>query len=150
MRRSIEQVRSIVTGRLQAASLSLFFLLTTLFPGWSMGAIYRCQYEDGPIEFRQSPCEKGSGEEIEVEIKNTSWVAPKRGLFNTVPVKKKNVKRRSKRSVATAANEKSCWRAEKGIERISRKMRQGYRPAQGEKWRQRRRELEEYVYKFCR
>ncbi len=110
--------------------------------------IYRCSLPDGGVEFRQGPCPGDGGDLLEPVPQLFSgrqfvWPRPrKRRLHDEEPLSRPG---RRKRKSADR-----CWKTRQKISRIEWKLRKGYRPAEGERLRQRRREYEAYLNRFCR
>ncbi len=119
-------------------------------------SVYRCTDSAGRVELRQTYCPSGDQQQLQVEIGNVGWVRSKStaGSGQMTGAKRKTGRRTSKSEKSEApppdeARQHRCWKAKNNLERIQRQLRQGYRPAQGEKLRQRRREQEQYLQRFC-
>ena len=111
--------------------------------------VYRCTDEQGRVLFQQTPCAE-KGEVIDIEVDSSIW-SP---VTNAKKILAKGVKkpRKKTRVSRTRSNsqDKVCWKNKQKLERIHWKLRKGYKPAQGERLRQQRRELEAYKKEFCR
>ncbi|MES9878643.1 MAG: DUF4124 domain-containing protein [Candidatus Sedimenticola sp. PURPLELP] len=128
--------------------------LAQVFPRSAVAdEIYRCEGEGGRAEFQQVPCADKSIKPLELSPQVVDWVAAPRLKSGSAGGSKAKKSTRSRGSAAarkrTATAEK-CWRNEQKLERIQWKLRKGYRPAEGERLKQRRRELEAYGKRFCR
>jgi hypothetical protein len=42
-----------------------------------------------------------------------------------------------------------CWKKQRQLDEVNRRLRAGYTPVQGERLRQRRRDYEAYLRRFC-
>lgn len=120
-------------------------LLWGLAPLYSHSAtFYKCPGVDGIPQFQQTRCSRGV--ELRLHANTLPWreaaALKKRKAIKTKPKAPKKVNQK-KSAVA-------CWRAEKRRDKASRALRKGYKPAQGERLRVRRREAEEYLHRFCR
>ncbi len=141
------------TGK-RLPSVLLFGLYLTLFcnAGHAGETVYRCPDAQGHIQFQQHPCSGDAGEEIYVEAESKIWapVPNAREIISEGSARQnKPRKKGSTRRGKSSGSDKSCWKAEQKIERIQWKLRKGYKPAEGERMRQQRRELEEYLRRFC-
>ncbi len=127
----------------------------TVFLGlcWGMpveATVYRCTDEAGGVVFQQVPC--ADGEVVDLDVRTTRWVASPKLERSSSPRKRKrrDADALSRKARAEERQQKACWRARQAVERISRNLRRGYTASQGERWRQRRREKEDYIRRFCR
>jgi hypothetical protein len=119
--------------------------------------VYRCTAADGSIEFRQHPCaDRQRSRRVKIEDTRTGWVPPKpkpeSASDSQGPSERENAAAR--RRPARASDEhkyaERCWRKRQQIQRINNELRAGYRPARGERLKDRRRQYEAYVDEFCR
>ncbi len=136
-----------------------FMLSVALISGASVAAdIYRCSGESGEVLFSQLPCASAGT----VLIRESSDVPPSAGGLRASErawlrerEQKRTLPRRQSGKTATrsaAAKVKQayqCRRKRADLEAIGAKMRRGYKPAQGEKLRRRRRAFEDYLAAFC-
>lgn len=118
-------------------------------------SVYRCDTPDGVIEFSQLPCAEGANEqEIFIQDRKTGWVpndTPSRRTTKKTG-KPRNRKRKpagADRAAAQARREERCWKKRQLLEGVNRKLRRGYKAGQGVKLRDRRRDFEAYIRKFC-
>ncbi len=123
-----------------------FFGLLALGPAQS-ATLYKCPGVGGAPQFQQMRCSVEGGAEVQVDTRTSSW---RRVKSSNQPKTSKKKRIKSKKvSQSKPVSEASCWRAEKRKEKASRKLRRGYKPSQGERLRQRRRDAEEYLRRFC-
>jgi len=124
-------------------------LLWGLAPAYVYSAtLYRCPGVDGVPQFQQTRC--AAGAEVQLDDNALPW----RGV--TTPKKTKKRRTKKKRSKATKkvaqkkrASEAACWRAEKRRDKAARALRRGYKAGKGARLRQRRRDAEDYLRRFC-
>ena len=126
--------------------LSVTLSLVPASPAHGVG-LFRCVDADGQVTFSQTACSSGRVERVQVEVQNRGWIKQ---------TSKKRAKRPSRdrepavqEAQVNRAQRERCWRAEKRIDRIQQRLRQGYRRAEGERLRRERREQEEYLSRFC-
>ncbi len=130
----------------------MVFLVGLVVPGAGNAAVYRCPDESGGVVFQQEPCPQG--EEVELDIRTTKWVASPKSAFPDR--RRRSVSRSSDQAALSRAakaqrkQQQACWKARQRIERIESELRRGYKPARGERLRQQRREQEDYLRAFCR
>jgi hypothetical protein len=119
-------------------------------------SVFRCDRDDGAIEFSQFPCADGTSErKITIQDRKTGWVP---SITRSRPTKSKPGKARNRErkaagpdpSAARMRREERCWDKRQRLEGVNRKLRRGYKVGQGVKLRDRRRSYEAYIRKFCR
>jgi len=110
--------------------------------------VYRCVTAGGSIEFRQYPChERDTAKRIAIEDRRTGWVPPKPRAGSSQgkdehPTKPAMIER-------DPALADRCWKKQRQIDDVNRRLRAGYTPAQGVRLRQRRSDYEAYLRRFC-
>ena len=117
--------------------------------------IYRCTSADGSIEFRQHPCaDRQRSRTVKIEDTRTGWVPPKPEPESESQDPPKQETAASRRRAARVPDAdryaERCWRKRQQIQRVNNELRAGYRPARGERLKDRRRRYEAYVDEFCR
>lgn len=136
------------------AGVCLFIAVTLLHVEPVLAAeagVYRCDQPDGAVEFRLGPCAGDPGEPLEIRPQ----LFPGK-QFGGPQLRRKKASSRSgdesgdRRTRLARTAEKRCWRTRKNIEKIERRLRQGYSRSQGERLRERRRDYEDYLRVFCR
>ncbi len=118
--------------------------------------IYRCVEGDGWV-FQHTPCAPGAGAEFTLSPENRvgSPLRPSERRYVEDRVKEVRRTRSNIRSIggdegaAPRGSAKTCLHKAQALERVRRKLRQGYRPSRGESLRQRRDDLDEYLRRFC-
>jgi hypothetical protein len=112
--------------------------------------VYRCVAPNGSIEFRQYPChERDSATRIEIDDSRTGWVPP---VSADAPA---SARPKQPRFTKPAIVEQDpaladrCWKKQRQLNDVNRRLRAGYTPVQGERLRQRRRDYEAYLHRFC-
>ncbi|MBK1630961.1 hypothetical protein CKO31_09450 [Thiohalocapsa halophila] len=148
------------TSRTFSAALGAGCALALLTLPGSLAAqaqVYRCTSADGSIEFRQHPCaERQRSRTVKIEDTRTGWVPPKPApepkSKSRGPAGRESAasRRRAGRSSDEHKYAERCWRKRQQIQRINNELRAGYRPARGERLKDRRRQYEAYVNEFCR
>ena len=116
--------------------------------------LYRCTTESGVVEFRQTQCPRGKAKQIRIEDVQTGWTAPEKMRIESPASEVRKGKKRGesgggKPSARDQAAEK-CFTKRQQLERVNRKLRAGYKAGQGTALRQRRRDYEDYLRRFCR
>jgi hypothetical protein len=138
------------TGRL-GAMLYLLTCATTGEYALAQAQVYRCTAADGSIEFRQQACVPGdAGEQLEIQDTRTGWIPPTPEPPDT---KKEQAKKASTSKPAQDEADKNaerCWKKRQQLQRVENELRAGYKPARGEKLKQRRREYEAEINRYCR
>ncbi|OOZ37126.1 hypothetical protein [Solemya velesiana gill symbiont] len=120
---------------------------TTCF---SADKVYRCQSGEWGVVFQQSPCADSSVEPIELNPQVVDWIeSPETGQSTEKEGSARKRTRPKARPGKRTATEQQCWRNRQKLERIQWKLRKGYKPAEGERLKQKCQELEAYARKFC-
>jgi len=136
-----------------------FILSGVLIAGASAAAeIYRCSGDSGEVAFSQLPCAAAST----IVIRESPQPDPSAGGLRAseqawlrAREQRRSVPRHQpretaqKRAAAKVRQAYQCRRKQADLEAIGAKMRRGYKPAQGEKLRRRRRAYEDYLAAFC-
>jgi hypothetical protein len=133
--------------RAEGACLALLLLPWCAGAVWAQAEVYRCTAPDGSIEFRQHPCHgRDDAETLLIEDNRTGWVPPK----PTAEAKPKARKTAPKQTTDRDRYADRCWSKRQQLERIENELRAGYTVARGERLKQRRREAEAWINRFCR
>ncbi|MET0082742.1 MAG: DUF4124 domain-containing protein [Sedimenticola sp.] len=115
--------------------------------------VYRCHDEQGGVIFQQLPCSGGLSEPVEITPQVVDWVGNRedgrRGRASP-EARKRQSRNRPKRERSKGVSEKECFRNRQKLEQVQWKLRKGYRPAEGERLKQRRRQLEAFDSRYCR
>ena len=129
----------------------LLCVLLVLLPVSAGAAVYRCATPGG-VQFQDWPC---GGAPV---LRAGAADAPGAGLRDSERAwlrqreRAQSRPRRSapgKRAKAADARARRCWSRRQRLARVRDALRRGYRPARGERLRRRRRELEDYLSRFC-
>lgn len=121
--------------------------------GGSMAAapVYRCIDEAGRVVFSQFLCPRGGGDALRVKVPKIGWQA----ASPQPSMPRKRATRRAA-SLPQGGNQKQvesrkdgCWKAQRQLQQIARRLRKGYRRDAGERLRRRREDQEAYVSRFC-
>jgi hypothetical protein len=136
-----------------------FILLIALMAGASSAAdVYRCSGESGEVSFSQFPCAAASTIVIRESREPDSFAgglrASERAWLRAREQKRSAPRRQTretaeKRAEARVKQAYRCRRKRAELDAVGAKMRRGYKPAQGEKLRRRRRAYEDYLAAFC-
>lgn len=129
-------------------------MVLVLCSGESLAQVYRCTNSLGAVSYQDSPCDT---EQQRVMPKLQAPVSS--GLRPAEKAWLKQLQRRPKpkpaRSTSGSAagdkkrQEKACWKKQKQLDAVRAKLRRGYKPAQGESLRRKRRTYEEYLFRYC-
>ena len=126
--------------------LALLFSATTA----TAQTIYRCPDAEGTVLFQSLPCSGGSS--IVLGAPAARWTPPDRAELDMIDTLERSqpVQRSRATSPARAQVEtKACFNKRKALERVSAKLRRGYRASEGASLRNRRDDYEEYLARFC-
>jgi hypothetical protein len=114
--------------------------------------IYRCDTARGPL-FQDHACDRGSV--VAVDDRPTS---AGKGLRDSelrwlrqreVRARRKTPRPAHKRRHSDKAQQRRCWNKKARLEKVRAHLRRGYKPTQGERLRRQRRQLEDYLSRFC-
>lgn len=145
---------------MRISGLCLGFSL--LLPAFTAGAeVYRCAGEFGEPSFSQLPCQGGSTVVIDtgpadvtpgsgLRPAERAWLAERKRVQGRSSTKKRRARADQaaiKRKAKTQAHR--CRSKRRSLDELRAKLRRGYKPAQGEKLRRRRRAYEDYLATFC-
>lgn len=124
-----------------------------LCPGEALVAtsVFRCVDAAGQIEFRQTQCDAGGGQRLQVETPKIGWLKSK-ALPTAPPLEAEQeiLDEASVDSPVGQVDEQRCWQAQQRLQRIQWQLRKGYQRAQGERLRRQRREQQAFLGRFCR
>lgn len=114
--------------------------------------IYRCEHASGPPSYQQVPC-RGGGGPVELSPPAARWEGLREGERQLLERYRREdarpAKRRARKARDDRPSERSCWQKRQRLERVSAKLRRGYKPAQGERLRRSRDELYEFIRRYC-
>jgi hypothetical protein len=135
-----------------------------LIVGWLFGSIasadaqqlYRCAEGDHWV-FQQTRCAPGTGTVFELSPENRvgSPLRASERRYLEERLKAGRERRSNIGSIGPAETRalptsgKTCLGKLQALERVRRRLRQGYPPAEGERLRRRRDDLEQYLGRFC-
>lgn len=142
--------------------LSKYLVCLTLLLGPAAGsAVYQCEGEHGEPSFSQRPCgddstvaapprQTATGEGVGIRASEQAWLEQRardrrRHRGNTP-------RPRTSPAAATRAAGRQAYRCRakrRALDEVRARLRRGYKPAQGEKLRRRRRAYEDYLATFC-
>ena len=159
---SLRQIDPAISRGFQGGNMRIhrcFILSVALIFGAPAAAdIYRCSGESGEVLFSQLPCASAGT----IQIRESSAESPSAGGLRDSErawlrerEQKRSVPRRqsgeaaARHAAAKVRQAYHCRRKRADLEAIGAKMRRGYKPAQGEKLRRRRRGFEDYLAAFC-
>ena len=144
--------------RISELCLSLSLLLSACTAG---AEVYRCAGEFGEPFFSQRPCLEGSTVVIRpgpadvapgagLRPAERAWLAERdfaQGRNSAAKRRARPDQAALKRKTKTQAHR--CRSKRRSLDQVRAKLRRGYKPAQGEKLRRRRRAYEDYLATFC-
>lgn len=111
--------------------------------------VYRCVSASGAIEFRQQPCRTIDQEErLQIEAQSSGWTPPTRDAPSRPATRRPT--RPAGVEQARRGESDRCWRRQRALDDVNRRLRRGYSAAQGQRWRDRRADHEAYLWRFCR
>jgi len=119
-----------------------------LAPTALYGEVFRCTAADGSIEFRQYPChERDTSLRIDIDDSPTGWTPP--ASKASPPAKKKPLPTKPAMIEQDEAVVDRCWKKQRQLDDVNRRLRAGYTASQGVRLRQRRGDYEAYIRRFC-
>jgi len=133
----------------------LLYLLLCLLTEQVSAQIYRCIGQNSEVLFQAARC--SSGKQSSLSVKSTyqpsSGLRPSETRWLELRKKqrrkiKKPHKPRLKKTDFKKQDEK-CWKKQQQLDRVKMKLRQGYKPVQGDRLRKKRRSYEDYLSRFC-
>lgn len=115
--------------------------------------VYRCDDGGGTPSYQQTPCAHGGGA-VELSPPAARWEGLRPGERELLDRYRREDARPARRRAARRSrddgpSERSCGQKRQRLERVSAKLRRGYKPAQGERLRRRRDELYEFIRRYC-
>ena len=137
--------------------LMIACLAVGLTPASSIEAetIYRCEGERGWV-FQQSRCAPGGGGRFRLSPENRvgSPLRPGEERYVRQRIEARRSDTPNLGSIGPVedprpASDRRCLGKRQALERVERRLRQGYSPAQGDRLRRRREELAEFRRRFC-
>ncbi len=142
------------TARYSSARRVVIIALWLVFQtGGSMAAtqVYRCIDEVGQVVFSQFLCPRGGGDALRVRVPKIGWQKstprpsePQKGATKGVPSASPGKGRKP-----AGSRKDGCWKAQRQLQQIARRLRKGYRRDVGERLRRQREDQEAYVSRFC-
>ncbi len=130
-----------------------FFCLLCAISGHASGAIHRCDTDQGTV-FQDRPCGGGTAVIADegayvsgagVRASEQRWLR-ERAASRTRQAKRIPVSKTSREDKAQA---RRCWQRRTRLDAVKARLRRGYKASQGEKLRRKRREHEDYLFRFC-
>jgi hypothetical protein len=142
------------------SSHPVVFLAVSLAAGGLAADVYRCTGSDGETMFSQSPCggsgvasvihpAPSAGAASGLRAAELDWLARRERERERARAGERRAKP-SARAADSNADRRDCERRRMALDDINARLRRGYRPAQGERLKQRRRMLEQYIDRVCR
>jgi hypothetical protein len=128
------------------------FMLFCLFVGWFVVSgsqaleLYRCT-RNGVVEFRQTACPEGEQAITEV-LEQSKGISPIEPALR-LPAPKLERSQPSETGKKPQATNERCWKTQKRLEEVERRLRAGYKPSQYEGLHRKQVEYEEYLKRFC-
>ena len=119
----------------------------------AFAGIYRCDTPRGPV-FQDHACDQGSFVALDepsaapgsgLRDSERRWLRQREAQAAAKRTRRANRKRRPD----DKAQQRRCWNKRASLEKVGAALRRGYKPSQGERLRSRRRELEDYLSRFC-
>jgi hypothetical protein len=124
-------------------------LLVSVASPVEAATVYRCAGEQGEPRFQQHPCAGGGGA-IELPPPAMRWDALRPAERRLVEAYREAERVRYPSPPARRqASERRCWDKQRSLARVSAKLRRGYGAAEGQRLRERRDGLEEFLRRYC-
>lgn len=133
--------------------LSTMLALLAFCTVGSAGTIYRCTGDHGEVAYSQLACDSPSQSRIE-PVQSTTGSGLREGEKALLrQYRESTPARQADRRTARPRNRHrqaySCRQKQRSLDAVKSTLRRGYKPAQGEKLRRRRRAYEDYLATFC-
>jgi hypothetical protein len=135
---------TIFLPRRRLPQLLLGMALTLLAFALSGVELYRCNH-NGEVEFRQTPCPEG--EQTLTEVTEQS-----RGMTPVEPalrLQKRSPRKGAKSKPSKRDNTERCWKTERRLEKVERRLRGGYKASQYDALHEKQEEYSAYLKRFC-
>jgi hypothetical protein len=146
--------------------LRVLWLTGVLFSGTAGSVeVYRCMGESGEPAFRQRPCDtatstiptspvRSAPPDSGLRASERAWLNARQAKSRAAPGSRSGNRNSPKRAGPDAARKASqqayrCRQKRRALDAVKSKLRRGYKPAQGEKLRRRRRSHEDYLAAYC-
>jgi hypothetical protein len=129
-------------------------VICALLPVVAAGAqVYRCSDPSGVPRFQSGPCADG-GEALQLGEPAARWEPLRPGERRLWEQTRRSEMRRrapatKPRAGPERASQRSCWQKRQRLDAVAAKLRRGYKPAQGERLRRRRDELQGFIARYC-
>lgn len=136
--------------------------MALLMAGLSARAeIYRCDGAFGEPSYSHRPCREGSSQAVPQGLTRNAGGAglraSERAWLREREQQRAARKKRPKRSVKTQSETRQaetrqayrCRTKRRALDAVKRELRRGYKPAKGERLRERRRAYADYIAAFC-
>lgn len=116
----------------------------------AQAAVFRCQTA-GAITFQDRPCREGTAVVPGPTAPAGSGLrdSERRWLRQRARQKERPRSAHLRHRRDEKAQERRCWARRTRLDEVKARLRSGYRPAQGDRLRRRRRVLEDYLARFC-
>ena len=134
---------------------SLLFLGCCLCLGQASAQFYRCVGASGEVSFQGVACLDGEERRLSVRSAYSAgeglrqsevlWLKRRERLGQNGKKKRKP----KTTAIAQSQQEKRCWKKQQQLNTVKAKLRRGYKPAQGDKLRRKRKSYEQYLFQFC-
>ena len=138
--------------------IRVLYVLVLFSAGVPAAEVWRCPQADGTLSFQQAACD---GERVETGEAQATWASLRgeearlyEGYRKRDRERLERQRRAERRALAarapSRAAETTCYKRKVALENVQAKLRVGYKPAEGDRLRRRRGQLEEYLRRFCR
>jgi len=114
--------------------------------------IYQCSAGDGAVSYQDTPCGVSAQAAMRVtQSSSQSGLRPaEKAWLKQLRKRPKARKKVPKRSTESSQQQgKTCWKKRQQLDEVRARLRRGYKPAQGEKLRRRRKAYEDYLFRYC-
>lgn len=113
--------------------------------------VYRCIDEAGQVVFSQFLCPRGAGKAIRVTVPKIGWeeVSPRPSVAHKDVTRRASSTPPGRDRKPARIRKDGCWKAQRQLQQIARRLRKGYRRDVGERLRRQREDQEAYVSRFC-
>jgi hypothetical protein len=139
-------------GRAAVQGSNVFVCLLLLVPVASLvegATVYRCAGDDGEPRYQQHAC-SGEGAEVEIPPPALRWDALRPAERSLVESYRQAERVEYPPAPARRqVSERTCWNKRRSLDRVSTRLRRGYKASEAQRLHDRQDELSEYLRRYC-
>jgi hypothetical protein len=136
---------------MQGRYLTVVFLCA--FSSLVSAQVYRCTDNLGAVSFQDAPCDSAQQtvlRQVESQAPATGLRAGEKAWLKRLQKRPKPKRQKSTRSTSSAQRQdRRCWKKRRQLDEVRARLRRGYKPAQGDALRRKRRAYEDYLFRYC-